>query len=187
MQHQPTRRTIGSLTDGTTHAIVFSELVVSGAANINLIRGAYALSVNTHGWNDRLDGGAELQPQGCLERVDAARKGYTGSVQMGGHFGTRWGDGSGPATFATILPPNSPSCFASGLDYSGRAMVSASSFHTGGVNVSLADGSCRFVSDSVNALSAGASTESTPVRSGASPYGVWGAYGSINGGESLSL
>jgi prepilin-type processing-associated H-X9-DG protein len=64
-------------------------------------------------------------------------------------------------------------------------MVSASSEHTGGVNVGLADGSVQFVSDTI---SSGTLTDTTtPVSSGTSPFGVWGAMGSINGGESVNL
>ena len=190
-QHQPTRRNMGSLADGTSHTVTFSERVVSGSRN--LLRGAHAENVNTHGWNNDntstsgTDGALTVQPQGCLDRVNTANKSYTGDVRTGDFFGTRWGDGRSPSTFSTILPPNGPSCRVNGLDYNGRMMNAASSFHTGGVNVGIADGAVRFVSDSVNTLSSGATTTSTPVRSGASPYGVWGAYGSINGGESASL
>ena len=193
------RNTLKSVTDGTSHTIVFSERVVSGMQN--RIRGAYALGVNTHGWNDdetdtspnaAANGALTVQPQGCLERADLKEKSYTGDVRLEEHFGSRWADGRTPSSFSTILPPNSPSCqskggSAGGDFYSGRGMIAASSFHTGGVNIVFADGSVRFIVDSVNTLSAGSTTATTPVRRGRSPYGVWGALGSISGSDSATL
>jgi len=41
----------------------------------------------------------------------------------------------------------------------------------------------RFVSETVNCGTATAQ----PVRNGTSPYGIWGALGSVNGGESTAL
>jgi len=66
-------------------------------------------------------------------------------------------------------------------------MNSASSFHTGGVNVSLADGSVRFATDSINWSTGTMDDTVQPVTSGRSPFGVWGAMGSIDGGEAASL
>jgi hypothetical protein len=43
------------------------------------------------------------------------------------------------------------------------------------------DGSVRFISDSINT----GNQALPPVTAGLSPYGVWGALGSMQGGESL--
>jgi len=82
--------------------------------------------------------------------------------------------------FSTIAPPNSPMCVQN--DYS-WGMLPPASYHTTGVNVGLFDGSVRFVS---NAVDCGDQNEPAPGR-GPSPYGVWGALGSPDGGESKSL
>ncbi len=58
-------------------------------------------------------------------------------------------------------------------------MYTAASQHTGGVNAAMADGSVRFISDSIDAGNQGL----PQVLSGPSPYGVWGALGSRDGGE----
>jgi prepilin-type processing-associated H-X9-DG protein len=66
------------------------------------------------------------------------------------------------------------------------ALISASSYHTGGVNVCFGDGSVRFVPETINARSSGAGG-GRYIASGASTFGVWGALGSIDGGEATSL
>jgi hypothetical protein len=167
-------RGMSSLLDGSSNTIVFSERCVSSRQNA--IRGAYALGVT-----DVVDvngSGTSVVPKSCADLRDG--KGYktTVSIQKDTHFGTRWGDGRGPSSFATILPPNSPSCIgATGVNYSSRSLMSASSYHSGGVNGTIGDGSVRFISETINA---GDNTK-TPVTGGQSPYGAWGALGSING------
>ena len=69
---------------------------------------------------------------------------------------------------------------------------SAQSNHPGGVNVGLADGSVRFVSDSVDCTSHDDTTidvsgEHAYRTSGQSLYGVWGAMGTPTGGESKTF
>ena len=90
--------------------------------------------------------------------------------------GTRWCDGrAGYINFTTILAPNSAIC--NGQTTSG--ILTPSSRHTGGVQVCLADGSVRFISENIDA----GNPAGTFTYGAASPYGVWGALGSRNGGE----
>jgi prepilin-type N-terminal cleavage/methylation domain-containing protein/prepilin-type processing-associated H-X9-DG protein len=93
--------------------------------------------------------------------------------------------------FYTMLPPNSPNCtVALALENTAGwgGIVSAQSYHSGGVNVTFFDGSVHFVSDSINSVSA-TITPGGPARvaSGESEFGVWGALGTVNCGESKSL
>jgi prepilin-type processing-associated H-X9-DG protein len=83
------------------------------------------------------------------------------------------------------LGPNKPSCVndANVNADSNGGVLSASSFHTGGVNALLLDGSVRFISDAVDT----GNTAVAPVTAGPSPYGVWGALGSADGGETAML
>ncbi|MDO5552263.1 MAG: DUF1559 domain-containing protein [Planctomycetia bacterium] len=86
----------------------------------------------------------------------------------------------------TILPPNSPSCItnkATETFSGGGGIFSATSHHSGGVNVLFADGAVRFVSETINC----GDLTKAGVTSGESPYGVWGALGSPQGGETKSL
>ena len=90
--------------------------------------------------------------------------------------------------FHTIMPPNGPSCGDGETD---TLIQSATSYHSGGVNCVMGDGSVHFVSDTVDcgdlsipvSLDPAGVTNQHPV-SGPSVYGVWGAMGSIAGGES---
>jgi hypothetical protein len=79
----------------------------------------------------------------------------------------------------TCLPPNSPSCAWSSSD----SVVTASSYHSGGVVVGLGDGSVRFIIETVDC---GNPATASVVESGISEFGVWGAMGSIDGGEAKS-
>jgi len=95
--------------------------------------------------------------------------------------------------FGTILPPNSPNCSTGspGLNHLGNwGLFSAASNHTGGVNIARLDGSVNFVSDSVNCVTSGLPTgvnRPGPRLSGPSDFGIWGALGTPDGGESVSL
>jgi len=77
-----------------------------------------------------------------------------------------------------VLPPNSPSCLFTS-NYLGAGIISATSYHPGGVNTLFADGSVQFTSETVDAGQPGV----PEVVGGPSPYGVWGAMGSKSGGE----
>ncbi len=100
-------------------------------------------------------------------------------------FGSLWSDGQFERVgFNTVLPPNSISCVNNNNNNadSSAGVLSASSFHPGGVNVLLADGSVSFMTESIDT----GNTALPPVFNGISPYGVWGAMGSMSGGEVLS-
>ena len=84
---------------------------------------------------------------------------------------------------AICLPPNSPSCG----DPGSMSMISVSSRHPGGSHVAMADGSVRFVNESINTTTigtAGLGVDATVTNlGGKSPYGIWGALGTMNGSE----
>jgi prepilin-type processing-associated H-X9-DG protein len=170
-----------AISDGTSNTIVFSERVTSSGQQ-NVI-GAYA-----YGGTTGIDhnSGTNCSPIDCKNRINGKK--YTGSVYTD-HLGVRWGDGRAFSPFSTILPPNSASCSNGAAAYDSlRVFSTATSFHSGGVNVCLGDGSVRFVSETIDAGDLGTTSDPThPVDSGESPVGVWGAYGSVNGGEAKSL
>ncbi|MDO5566109.1 MAG: DUF1559 domain-containing protein [Planctomycetia bacterium] len=86
-------------------------------------------------------------------------------------------------SFSTILPPNAPSCLSAGND---RVLQSITSYHAGGANVSLYDGAVRFIPNSINTVRDDVSTPMVKDY-GVSDFGIWGAMGSVNGGENDML
>jgi hypothetical protein len=61
-------------------------------------------------------------------------------------------------------------------------VYSAQSTHEGGVHVLLGDGAVRFVNENIDS----GNKQAAEVFGGRSPYGVWGALGTRNGGEVIS-
>lgn len=168
-------RTAAHVKDGLSSTVACGEVCV--ASGNNSIRGSMAI-----GWgvgNSPEAPLSSMNPQTCAARQGASGE-LSGSVTSR-ISGRRWSDGvSGFAAMHTILPPNAPSCLE-GNDFI-WVIATASSYHPGGANVSMADGSVRFINESIDT---GRLTDS-PVNSGRSPYGVWGAMGSIDGGEPSS-
>jgi len=183
-------RSMGSFTDGTSNTIVFCESVV-GDMGANRVKGNIGIS-----W---AAGNDAPTPDACLAL--SPDKKTLKDVQANYARGEAWFVGIPLINgFVTVLPPNSPTC--SNYQDDGRmyesvsGILSASGYHTGGVNVGLGDGSVTFVSDTVSATTTGDAATITARKndfskadyspSGHSPFGVWGALGSMNGGEPTS-
>ena len=213
-------RHFGSIPDGTSNTIAFSEAAIfhgtrqtstAGLGTITFptgtaVRGGIAWVMTGSGQSlpneldrDITDAAFVGSPQLCQVTRSGAQ--YLSNVHVVDFIsGAGWGVASQSRTsFTTILPPNSASCgnFAAwtatnstgggGTGNSNMALMSASSYHAGGVNASFGDGSVRFVSETINAISPGLGGGDLYVREGNSNFGVWGALGSINGGETAAL
>jgi len=108
----------------------------------------------------------------------------SGMTYLPGNSISSWGQGSlwpfgHPFWNAvtTVLPPNGPSCYVGGDNPSNAwGIYTPNSYHTGGVQVTLADGSVRFISNNINCGNYGAGSPAS--------FGIWGALGTVNGGES---
>ena len=181
-----------AIPDGTSNTIGLSERVMTTAGNITSVKAGFAINQPafvSHTYS--VTAALTANPQGCMllrgENNTYKPEANAGTLNAASHGGLWWPDGS-PfyAVFTTIMPPNAPACFSMADDgmHRGRLMAGPSSNHTGGVNITLMDGAVRFVNESVDI---GNDFGSSPVQSGKSPYGVWGAIGSREGGESASL
>ena len=180
--------TFGSVTDGLSNTVFASEVVIAGAmesasTDNTPVKGGMALGATL----DLRNG----TPEDCRSRI--AGKVYSGSGSTG-RIGLRWCDAySVHTSFFTCLPPNSASCSQPTGASETEVLISASSNHTGGVNVVVCDGSVQFVSDTVstgdlnrvppNADGLPAPTLRYMDYRGPTYYGVWGAMGTSFGGD----
>ncbi len=173
--------TFGSITDGLSNTIGFSERVVSDS--IGRFKGGFAQSSGVFPGTSTGAAALPIVPLDCRSTVVLNNVYQTPS--SGDATGLYWSDGATPANgFNTILPPNSPSCADPGSPtQESRLIAPPTSNHPGGALVCLLDGSVTFVSDSIDCgnLSLGL------VQGGRSNYGVWGALGSREGGETVTL
>jgi prepilin-type N-terminal cleavage/methylation domain-containing protein/prepilin-type processing-associated H-X9-DG protein len=134
------------ISDGTSNTLMFSEIVVP-KSNPNDWHGGLGLVRYQSG-----SGFTAFFPPNTLEPDRMARRQYPAGT-LGGRFRT-----------VAALPPD----VQAGGDPMEWQILSARSFHTGGVNASMCDGSVRFVRESI-------------------AVATWRAAGSAKGGETLSL
>jgi prepilin-type processing-associated H-X9-DG protein len=144
---------IGTVLDGASQTAMFSEYVLGDAREAHsgnsgdLLRASFSIPWTTRTGTSRGDSRA-CQESGLL------RGHYKGE------FWVHHDPGRGGGYFHTN-PPDTKSCNGGWFPY---GWVTASSFHPGGVNVLLLDGSVRFVSRGIN-------------------YPAWLALGTMAGGE----
>jgi prepilin-type N-terminal cleavage/methylation domain-containing protein/prepilin-type processing-associated H-X9-DG protein len=156
---------IVAITDGTTNTVMFAEVMRSRDTNSNTgsgIRDNITVIIDTAntGWNF-VDGTTIPQCQSGVNWITSIK--YVGQ-QYYRNLPSNY-------VFTHTLPINwNKNTFGGAQRYScgnngfGAMHIAASSYHDGGVNVVMADGSVRLVRDSVN-------------------IAVWKAYGTRVGGE----
>lgn len=165
---------VGAVTDGTSNTIMWSEALTGSRTPLGK-RTSVGVSVGVAFMDPRdvINGGQALNTtvQSALQTCNAALTTGTAVDDSRGRF---WAVGSpGYTYFNTVVTPNSTqykwsTCRTDGVngpDYA--SFINANSNHSGGVNVSFADGSVRFVKDSI-------------------APDVWWALGTKAGGETIS-
>ena len=164
--------------DGLANTIAMSEIGNNVGRDI---KGQYAVDQFTIILDD---------PNRCQDTREDIRPGfYSGSVSISKlGRGGRWADGAaGFGLVNTILPPNNPSC-AVGGSVAVDGIYSAGGFHQGGAHVLMADGTVKFITDSIDAGNKSHPTftpEALANDPPQSPYGLWGAIGTAAGREDL--
>ncbi|MDR0870595.1 MAG: DUF1559 domain-containing protein [Planctomycetaceae bacterium] len=171
---------MASIVDGTSNSIALSEVICPVRRGTAMLKGGVSQVPTINGSVANAKNGAAL----CLTNgYDATDKTKIANPVDGSWRGWLWTSGrAAEAWFNTCLPPNSISCSTGNTSHN-YGVFPPSSYHTGGVQVLRVDGSVTFVSDTVNC----GNINDGQTADGPSNFGVWGAMGSIDGGESASL
>ncbi len=161
--------TLADIRDGTSNTIAFAEAVV-GERNTSILgkgnsTGAIA---NGNGLQTIYDVSGRLNElKTDMQLCDTAFL-----SERNNDRGRYWGEGSmGNTMFNTVVAPNGAkwgACRYGCCPQAGHAELQvANSYHSGGVNVTMADGSVRFIKDSIS-------------------YPTWWALGTRAGSETIS-
>jgi prepilin-type processing-associated H-X9-DG protein len=133
---------IASITDGTSNTVIFSEWIKGQNAN--------AVQPNSIGLDQVFTGPPETPNNGLLayQRACLASTKLNYSGKGVDWLNDKVDNGGG---YSHIMTPNTRAClFSTGSSSStDNTIIGASSFHSGGVNVGLLDGSVRFIKNSV--------------------------------------
>jgi prepilin-type processing-associated H-X9-DG protein len=161
---------MSNVVDGTSNTAAFSEHTI------------YMSRRKMKGGVSGPMGGLDTNPGSCFLRINA-----DGTIQetMSSHYdlrGRTW-SGGWPIVqgFTTVLAPNGPRCAPDRGEWQ-WGVLPPDSYHPGGVNLCMVDGSTQFIIDSIDT----GNTALPEVTSGPSPYGVWGALGSKDGTEAVA-
>jgi len=165
-------RGLNEIVDGLSNTIMLGAVAGGGAPDD--VIGGVALVMQS--WN----------PAACEARLDPITRRLTAPVRADFRPTSGRAFDGRPyfAGFATLVAPNGPSCHWGEID-GNEHMGTAASRHPGGVQVTYADGSVSFISESIDAGNQTIDDVEGP-GSRISPYGIWGALGSRTGGETVS-
>ncbi len=165
-------KTMGQVTDGTSNTLMFSEITIFNGRG--KLHGHYVVIPRATFRAGPIICMQARGPNGTL----------VGTLPSSHHrHGEAWANGmSMTCGFTAILPPNAPSCANQRGEWQ-EGIYTANSYHTGGVNAVMVDGSVQFITENIDT---GNLAAPVPVN-GPSPYGVWGSLGTSAEGEVVQL
>jgi prepilin-type processing-associated H-X9-DG protein len=161
-----------SCTDGTSNTVAFSEAVVGNPIQ-NKLQKNIGLNSVANFPATALMYDASSNPALLVQAIKACTRAFeTGAHNIDTQRGQNWAHGAMAFTlFNTLVPPNNTQDQWTHCSNTGSGSLSvfsnADSWHPGGVNVTLGDGSVRFFKETTNQR-------------------VWWALGTRAGGEVLS-
>ena len=150
--------------DGSSNTVAVAEMGAGVQGSMSIIgNSAYGI------------GGIDTNPLICKATMGPNQKYVAGTNVSSWGQGSLWPFGHAHwSAVTTVLPPNSPSCEPFGDNPSNAwGIYTANSYHVGGAQVLMADGSVRFVSNNIDCGNNGVGGS----------FGVWGALGTVNGSE----
>jgi prepilin-type N-terminal cleavage/methylation domain-containing protein/prepilin-type processing-associated H-X9-DG protein len=149
---------IRDCTDGTSNTIAYSESLVGDTNNVSPLHRNNSVTGVTAAQPADVQDVSALPPLTLTNALQACTAAYKAGTNLSNGNGSRWGWGAVTMSmFQTIVTPNSTlypwnscrsSCAGCGPD--DASYSNAQSSHPGGVNVLFADGSVKFVKDSVD-------------------------------------
>jgi len=177
-----TWHSIAFCVDGTSNTIMASE-TCTGDNYDKRVKGGLSHRKEMGVPDASAPAGVGIYPSACMNYGYDSTDRNMISAPSNTWRGTFWTDNR-PAScgFTTNVPPNSVACVYWD-NLAPWVMGGVSSFHSGGANVVMMDGSVKFVADTINC----GQLNKTQAPTGQSPYGIWGAMGSPTGGEAVSL
>jgi prepilin-type processing-associated H-X9-DG protein len=163
-------KSISSVIDGTSNTIAFAESTVG--STIELPGQKLIGLVNVALPPAAFQANAFNNPAGVLSGIAACTTAWSTAPSIDLQRGDNWVQGAMCATlFNTIVPPNGQAdewAYCSATPSGACSNISnVDSYHPGGANVMMTDGSVRFVKNSVNQM-------------------TWWGLGTIQGGEVIS-
>lgn len=128
--------------DGTSNTVAYAEFIVDGAGT------PPKYQVKTWAGDAWTQTPAQLR-QSCLALGETTANNSGRQNMRGGSFS--WSFQGVGSAYTHVMAPNDISCHnGGGSDWLGCSLMTAQSMHSGGVQVAMADGSVRFINQSID-------------------------------------